>query len=65
MKKLRLNKETLLPLGQNAAHLNQIQAGAKIIGLTVFPECGTGCGCATGYTCGIVCNQNTVNVCDM
>ncbi len=61
MKKLNLNKETLMPLGQT---LNQVQAGVKLTTpATLFPECATGCGCLTYYTCGIVCNS--LNACDI
>ncbi len=54
MKKLCLNKETLLPLSQSPEGLQQI-VGGKLAPITFYPACGTGCVCATGVSCGIAC----------
>lgn len=67
MKKLHLNKETLISLSRD---LTQVQAGRPDPPDTFHQDCGTGCGCATGYTCGFVCDPSVIdcatlfNACD-
>lgn len=53
-KKLSLSKETLRALDAADARL---VGGGAVKKNTLYPVCATGCGCATGYTCGIVCAQ--------